>query len=225
MANSKEKISIINQSIKDAAFIKQNKIPLEGLTRILLHWLFYYSLAMALDFGIDYMNMNLQLYNYAWYFPIIHIVKIIVYFFPVILTIIHIKKSYISLIERRILNTWLIFPLLLSIVHSIPILSVYINMDAVISFYNSFSIANVITLISIVYIYSYYRNKGIKILALFVGVYILLSFIFLIYYRGAISLNTIEIIIFQFVNYIQMYGIMDLVSIFIMIFLLNKEEE
>ena len=108
---------------------------------------------------IDILNFKFGFYNYKYFYNLYNGGKVL---FNICINL-YIWKTIclkeLSVKERRFLKLWIIFPILFSIEIIIPILTNYLNTDAMISFYQTISLSYIIVLIELFYfefLYSLY---------------------------------------------------------------------
>lgn len=164
--NDINKLKIINQAIKDTEYITTEYSPYRGIISVFCKWLICYSSMMLLIYIIDILNFKFGFYNYKYFYNLYNGGKVL---FNICINL-YIWKTIclkeLSVKERRFLKLWIIFPILFSIEIIIPILTNYLNTDAMISFYQTISLSYIIVLIELFYIYSYFRNKRTMIITL-----------------------------------------------------------
>lgn len=56
--------------MEDVKFIRGESESKQGMIKVLTTWMTVHSFAMAFTFGMDYLNLNLELYNTQWYYPL-----------------------------------------------------------------------------------------------------------------------------------------------------------
>lgn len=160
----KEQMDIINQTINDTKYLKDNYKPSRGLIKVIRTWFLMYTISEFIFYIINGLNLKYQLYLYDWYFTLYNSFIFIVCLFIVLSITIYVNKINITYKERDILKGWLIFPILFSLIEILPIISIFLNSDVASDFYNAFPITLLLTLIMIVFIYYQYKYKELKII-------------------------------------------------------------
>lgn len=223
--NDINKLKIINQAIKDTEYITTEYSPYRGIISVFCKWLICYSSMMLLIYVIDILNFKFGFYNYKYFYNLYNGGKVI---FNICINL-YIWKTIclkeLSVKERRFLKLWIIFPILFSIEIIIPILTNYLNTDAMISFYQTISLSYIIVLIELFYIYSYFRNKRTMIITLLFICYIVVSFILkaYIYSSRAIS-NSFGVFMNIFYDF-DTYGLVAIIMLFTIIFLKRDTDD
>lgn len=221
----KNQINIINQAVKDTHYLKDDYKPSKGLVKVISTWLCMYIFSKFVFNFINELQIQYKLYTYDWYYPIFDSLIIIVSLFILFLTVTFVNSKDISFKERDILKFWLIFPFLFSIIEMLPVLSILLNSELVSLFYSAFPLTLLITLVMVVFIYSQYKYKELKIII--VGNCILIALVFTIM---SLILNLSEVtdlltdLIILF-NDILSYKIFEILIIFLTLSILKRKQD
>lgn len=188
----KEQMDIINQTINDTKYLKDNYKPSRGLIKVISTWFLMYISSKFIFNIINEFQIKYKLYNYEWYYPLFDFSIVIVSLLILLFTIVYVNRIKISFKERDILKGWLIFPILFSMIEMIPVFSILLNSELVSQFYSALPLTLLLTLIMDVYIYFQYKYKELKVMIVFNGILIILIFIIM-----SLILNLSEVTDFQ----------------------------
>jgi hypothetical protein len=223
--NSIDKVKVIQQTINDTKYITDSYKPCKGVKKIVLSWMVLYAISMFLFFIIDEINIAYKLYNLERFYDYYNIFKITICILIPVIVYCMICKIDMSAKERSILKIWIIFPGLLALDKCLPTITAYMNAESLISFYASIPIALFINLISLIYLYSCYKEKHLLVVALVCIVYMIISFVYLSKYKGLLVVDDISIMFYNIINYIHIYGITEILSTLLAIVLLKGKEK
>lgn len=221
----KDQINIINQAVKDTQYLKDDYKPSKGLVKVISTWFCMYAISELIFYIINWLNLKNQLYLYDWYFIIYDFFIIMVSLFIVLSITIYVNKINITYKERDILKGWLVFPILFALIEILPVISIILNSEVASEFYNAFPLTLLISLIMVVFIYSQYKYKELKIII--VANCILIALVFTIM---SLMLNLSEVTDFQadlvlIFNEILSYKIFEILIIFLTLSILKRKQD
>lgn len=220
----KNQINIINQTVKDTHYLKDDYKPSKGLIKVIGTWLFMYISSEFIFNIITEVRIKYHLHNYNWYFPFYDSFIVIVSLLILTITIVYVSRIKIAYKERYILKGWLIFPILFALNEILPVLSILLNSEIASAFYSALPLTLLLTLIMLVYIYFQYRYKAF--LWVIVLNVILIIFIFismsLIINSGEINISSSFIIAF---NKFLSYKGWEIIVIFLILLILKKHQQ
>ncbi len=219
-----EKLLLIAQSQDDADYVLNEKKTYKHISKTFRLWIIQFSLYVGLFYIIDRLNGYFALYNITYYYPIYN-------FFKVLLSVILLlslwrslnKQS--SLIERRFLKMWFIFPACIYIEQILICVFTYINAGFVLSYYLSFPLSTFINIIMLFYIYSYFKNKNLLLIILLNIGYMLFSFLYSVYFPTIVNSTQFQIFLFSMIDNIDAYFITNILSMLFILLLIGGEED
>lgn len=231
----KEKIDLVKQSINDVKYIKSsNHKETLGVIRVLSFWLTFYFVisfinCIVYEFNIscEFYNYSFsfpvfKLYNYSFFYPIYNLWRVIAFTSLPIVTYFYICRIRMSVQERRFIKTWIIYPVLMSLIQLMPLIASCFDINETVSFYNSVPISLIIYLISLFYIYSYCQYREIYILIFINIAYIIFSYIYIMVYTKLVTTTEIQVIIFNIVDYFKVYDVVEMLLTLILIFIMQR---
>lgn len=174
-----EQMDIINQTINDTKYLKDNYKPSRGLIKVISTWFCMFIISKFIFNFINDLNFRYRLFlNYDWYFSVYNLFIVVVSLLITLFTIVYVNKINITFKERDILKGWLIFPILFSLIEILPVLTTFLNSGLVHDFYSAFPLTLLLTLIMVIFMYFQYKYKE---LILIIGINsLLIAFIFII---------------------------------------------
>lgn len=220
-----EKLLLIAQSQADADYILNEKNSCKHITKIFKLWIVQLSLYVILFYIIDNLNTYFALYETIYYYPIYNSCKVFLNVLMLIILWKFINKNS-SLIERRFLKMWFVFPACLSLEQILVCVFPYINVDFLISYYSSFPLSIFINIIMLFYINSYFKNKNIFFIIVINIGYMLFSFLYSIYIPTVTNFSHIQSFLFTVIDTIKTYFMPNILSmIFILLCIGGDENE
>lgn len=224
MNKHKKQLDIINQSMNDARYIRDGYQPVEGIFQMLKYWLVLYILSVLSFFIIDKMNMNFELYDTLYYYPLYNTYRILICaVIPVVLWN-YLSKSDISLKERRFLKVWLIFPVLFCLDNCLSSIASFLNADVMLSFYSTFPLSSVVNIVSLISLYSYFKYRDILHLTIVYVIYCCVSFLYLSVYINLIEPSLLQINTYIILDYFQLYRVIEILTLLVTILFLKRNQ-
>ena len=95
----KELIHVINQSVADTNYIKDDKIPCYNLKKVLKSWITIYMISNLIIYLTHTIGTVFNLIEEDWFFPLIRILYISLFLFTLIIYICLINKVNMSIKE------------------------------------------------------------------------------------------------------------------------------
>lgn len=219
----KEQMDIINQTINDTKYLKDNYKPSRGLIKVISTWFLMYTISEFILNFINELNFKYQFFlTYDWYFFVYDSLIVVNFIIIAVFMIIYVLKINITFKERDILKGWLIFPLLFSLIEILPVFTTILNSELVFDFYSAFPLSLLLTLIMIIYIYSQYKYKDLIWVIIFNSIAIMFTFVIM-----SFIINSDEIInissnfIFSFNEFLSFKG-WEIIIILITLFILKR---
>lgn len=221
----KDQINIINQAVKDTQYLKDDYKPSKGLVKVISTWFCMYIFSKLVFNFINELQIQYKLYNYDWYYPIFDSLIIIVSLFILFLTVTFVNSKDISFKERDILKFWSIFPFLFSIIEMLPVLSILLNSELVSLFYSAFPLTLLLTLVMVVFIYSQYRYKELKIIIVANCILIALVFTIMSLILNLSEVTDLQTDLIILFNEILSYKIIEILIIFLTLSILKRKQD
>lgn len=221
----KNQINIINQAVKDTQYLKDVYKPSKGLVKVISTWFCMYIFSKVGFNFINELQIKYKLYNYDWYYPIFDSLIIIVSLFILFLIVTFMNSKDISFKERDILKFWLIFPFLFSIIEMLPVLSILLNSELVSLFYSAFPLTLLITLVMVVFIYSQYKYKELKIIIVANCILIALVFTIMSLILNLSEVTDLQTDLIILFNEILSYKIFEILIIFLTLSILKRKQD
>lgn len=218
-----DKLHIINQSINDTKFIKDNYRPMLAIYKVLRVWLLFYILINASLYIIDTLNIKCQWYELPSFYTNYNFFRISISILAIAFIIIYIFKMHMTLKERKYLKIWLVFPIILCFDISLPSLTSLLNLDLMIAFYQSLSISSIVNIILLFYLYSYLRDKSMIIIAIVYILYSVIIFSYLSIYFNISEINSFQSKLYSFINILQSYKIIEMITLSIVALIFRKK--
>lgn len=219
-----EKLLLIEQSQNDADFVLNEKKSYKHISKVFRIWTVQFSLYVGLFYILDRLNGYFALYNITYYYPIYNIFKALLS----VILLMSLWKSLnkqSSLIERRFLKMWFIFPACIYIEQILICVFTYLNAEFVLSYYLSFPLSTFINIIMLFYIYSYFKNKNLLLIIILNIGYMLFSFLYSVYFPTIVDFTQFQIFLFSMIDNIDTYFITNILSMLFVLLLIGGEED
>ena len=224
----KELIHIINQSVADTNYIKDDKLPCYNLKKVLKSWITFYMISNLIIYLIHTAGTMFSLNEKNWFFPLIRILYIVLFLFTMIIYIYFINKIKMSIKENDFLKLYIIIPILLAFTKIIFPLSYYLNTEILLGLINTISLDLITLILSSLLLKFYFKDNHLNIFILY-NVVIYIINIMIVFSFSSFNVNSLFLInVYNLVNFLQSYGIFSLVHfIFILVYMRKviKNEE
>lgn len=216
----KELIHVINQSVADTNYIKDDKIPCYNLKKVLKSWITIYMISNLIIYLTHTIGTVFNLIEEDWFFPLIRILYISLFLFTLIIYICLINKVNMSIKENDFLKLYIIIPILLAFTKIIFPLSYYLNTEILLGLINTISLDLITLILSSLLVKFYFKDKHLNIFILY-NIVIFVINIMIIFSFSSFNVNSLFLInIYNLVNFLQNYGIFALIHfIFILIYM------
>lgn len=219
----KEQMEIINQTINDTKYLKDNYKPSRGLIKVISTWFLMYTISEFILNFINELNFKYQFFlTYDWYFFVYDSLIVVNFIIIAVFIIIYVLKINITFKERDILKGWLIFPLLFSIIEILPIFTMFLNSELVFDFYSAFPLSLLLTLIMIIYIYFQYKHKELIWIIILNSLSIIITFVTMSLIINSDNIYLSSKFIMTFNKFISYKG-WEIIIIFITLSILKKK--
>lgn len=159
---NKKLINMINYTIADTNYVKDDATPFEGILRSLLVWFIVYFIGSLVLYFYQSLGNYYMLFENQWYFPLSRFINIFLFSSSLILYFIFIHKTNMSLKEKDFLKTFSIVLILLIFSRMIYPLSYYLNSSVLIGLYDTISLDLLVLILSSVLLNSYFKTKLTK---------------------------------------------------------------
>lgn len=219
----KEQMDIINQTINDTKYLKDDYKPSRGLIKVISTWFCMYIISEIIFNFINELNFRYRLFLiYDWYFAVYKLFIVVVSLLITLFTIIYVNKINITFKERDILKGWLIFPILFTVIDILPVFTSFLNSELVFDFYSAFPLTLLLTLMMVVFIYSQYKYKELIGVILLNSISIMFTFVIM-----SLIINSDKIIsissrfIFSFNEFLSFKG-WEIIIILLTLFILKR---
>lgn len=218
----KEQMDIINQTINDTKYLKDNYKPSRGLIKVIRTWFLMYITSEFIFNIITEIRIEYHLHNYNWYFPLYDSFIVLASLFILIFTIVNVNKIKISYKERDILKGWLIFPILFAVNEILPVISILFNSEIASEFYSAFPLTLLLSLIMIIYIYFQYKHKELIWVIILNSLSIIITFVIMSLIINSDSIYLPYKFIIMFNKFISYKG-WEIIIIFITLSILKRK--
>lgn len=165
--SQKEILNLINQTIADTNYVKDDNAISINLFKILFNWSTLYILVSILlfaSFKIAEIN-NLLLSN--WYFPAQRVITLILYSFVLYYYYYYTYKKTSSIKERDFLKLYSIVPCLLFFTKIVNPLSYYLDNNLLLNLCNTISLDFIALIISSTLLKFYFKDSKLSLFILY----------------------------------------------------------
>lgn len=218
----KEIIHVINQSVVDTNYIKDDKIACYNLKNILRNWIIIYTLSNLILYLFQTLGTIFNFNQKYWFFPLIRILYISLFIFTLISFIYFINKTTMSIKENDFLKLYIIVPVLLVFTKIIFPLSYYLNTDILIGLINTISLDLITLILSSLLLRFYFKDSHLNIFILYNVIIYLINIIVVFSFTSLNNCPQFLINMYNFINFLQDFGFFVLAHfIFILIYMRN----
>lgn len=213
--NAKETIEVINKTYDNTKFIIEKNSYLEGIYEVIHSWItvLFFSNAFLLLF--EFISQMTGFFGKNLYYIIYNICFIIAYLLPLIIYFIKLKKPYITLKERHFLHLFYLVPVLVSCSKLLFLFSYFFNFDYLLTLYSSIPLDIIATIIGLLLLNNYLKNKKVLILCCFVTIYLIIYSTIMIVFSNTAVLNQLILFLMNLFNYFNRYSIVVILAFFI----------
>lgn len=220
--NEKKILQIIDQTIADTNYVKDDRIPYYNIKKIITRWLIFYVVSNIIIFIFQTLGNYLNIIFTSWFFPLIRILNLSLFSLSLIFYFYNIYKTKISVKEKDFLMLYTVVPVLLIFTKVLMPLSYYLNTDILIGLINTISL-DLITLILSAFLIKYYFKESSFNFFILYNLFIYLINIAIIYlFTSVLIQSTILIKIYNFIILCQDYGVFILAHYILMISLIKR---
>lgn len=184
--NKKDTIRIINETIADTNYIKDDKIPYYNLEKVLKNWVMVYMGSNIVILIANIIANLLDLQFTVGFFSTIRFLYFSLFLLSLFTYCYQIHKVKMTIKEKDFLFLYLIVPILLSFSKIILPISYYINTDILLNLVNTLSLDLITLLISALLFKNYFKNKTFNYFIIYNFVIYIINFC-TIYSFGAVT--------------------------------------
>lgn len=208
---------IINETIADTNYVKDNRIPFYNLQKVLKRWFSIYigSNIIILIVHIIGNLQNLMFTN--WYFSIVRILYIVLFIFALIVYFYQICKIKMTNKEKDFLKLYVIVPILLSFSKLVIPISYYINTDILLNLINSLSLDLITLVIGSLLLKNYFKDKIFNYFIIYNIVVCIIHFFIMFNFQSIVSYIPIWLVnLYNWAIFFNDYGIYVLIHFIIL---------
>lgn len=213
-------IHVINQSVVDTNYIRDDKITCYSLKNVLKNWIIIYTFSNLIIYLVQKTGTVFNFNQMSWFYPLVRILYISLFILALISFIYFINKSKMSIKENDFLKLYIIIPGLLIFTKVIFPLSYYLNTDILIGLINTISLDLITLILSSLLFKFYFKDNRLNIFILY-NIFIYLINIVVVFSFSSINNSSIFLItVYNFINFLQDFGFFVLAHfIFILIYM------
>lgn len=204
--NKKRTIHIINQTVADTKYIKDDITPCYNLNSLLTNWLIIYMLSNFILCFIQIMGTSLCFNEKYYFFPLVRILYILLFLSSLIYYIYFVCKRKISIKENDFIKMYIIIPILLAFTKIIFPISYYLNTEILLGLINTISLDLITLILSSLLLRFYFKDNHLNIFVLYNVVIYLLNIIVIYSFSSLNSRPLFLINMYNFVNFLQDFG-------------------
>ena len=219
--NQKDTIRIINETIADTNYIKDDRIPFYNLKKVLKNWIIVY---MGSNIVILFAHIVARLLNLqfaSWFFPTVRLLYFGLFLFSLFMYCYQIYKVKITIKEKDFLMMYIIVPILLSFSKIILPISYYINTDILLNLVNTLSLDLITLLISATLFKNYFKNKTFNYFIIYNFVIYIINFCTIYFFESVTSMPEWLAFLYNWIIFFKDYGFFVLAHFVILHFCLK----
>lgn len=215
--NDKNNLEYINQAIGDTRYILDDFKPCKGIKKVLIIWLSLFIVYNALLYCYSTLLINTSFYASDLYYRVIRISDLLWNTINFIVYLVDTLKLNMTIKERDFLKAFMIYPLFISILKSLETISSYINIEFMLSLYQTVPFDLIITLLAIIQLYRYFNDKKFVYISIFVFAFIIIIGLFRIYAfntdgKEVTAMISTLTMIYHYFDTIAYYSIVPIIS-------------
>lgn len=193
--NNKEIKHLIDNTIADTNYVKDDAKPTNHIYKILKLWTVLYAITSLAILIYDRIGTYQELIFYDWYYPIIRVESILLFTITLLTYVIPTWKMKGSLKEKDFLKFYSIIPISLVLARLIYPLSYYINSELLVTLYSTIPLDLIIIIIGSIILNYYYKARFTKgLIILNIILFIVNTAIFIMFTSGNFRSDTIIIL-------------------------------
>lgn len=185
-------LDIINNAITDAKFVLNDTTPYKGIRKVFIYWISCLLVINLFLFIYRQIAINSDFIVSGAFYTVNRVFKVSLNLIVIIVYIIAANKVNMTLKEKNFLKTFVVFPVLLSLLKIMFFISYYLNAGVLFRLYDKFSFDLIITFLAIFYLFKYFKDKKYKYLMICFFIYMCITFFLKFYvidFYTAFSIN------------------------------------
>lgn len=208
---TQDHLNIIKKTIGDTRYILDDAKPAVGIKKVLYRWLILFVVSNLILFIYMKASLYLDFFGTKSYYQIFRLSNIILFCIPIMFYLFYVYRMDMTVKEKDFLKGFMIFPLLISFFKMLNSISYYLDINTMVSLYDTIPFDLFVAFIAIYQLYRYFDDKKYKYVAYLALIFVIMFTLIKYIAIKMITLNTVII------NMNNLLDIMNTYSFFLMI--------
>lgn len=216
-----ELIHVINQSVVDTNYIKDDKISCYRLKNIIRNWLIFYMISNTILYFLHLIG-TFGINEEYWFYPLVRILYISLFGLSLVYFIYMINRTRISVKEKDFLKLYVLVPVLLAFTKIIFPISYYLNTDILLGLINTVSLDLITLIISSLLFKFYFKDNHLNIFILFNIILYIFNILVIFLFSSLNDSSQLLIDIYNLIIFLKDYGLFVLMHFGYMLVYMKK---
>lgn len=216
-----ELIHVINQSVVDTNYIKDDKISCYRLKNIIRNWLIFYMISNTILYFLHLIGIS-GINEEYWFYPLVRILYISLFGLSLVYFIYTINRTRISVKEKDFLKLYVLVPVLLVFTKIIFPISYYLNTDILLGLINTVSLDLITLIISSLLFKFYFKDNHLNIFILFNIILYIFNILVIFLFSSLNNSSQLLIDIYNLIIFLKDYGLFVLMHFGYMLVYMKK---